>query len=137
MSDQVINAQDETLNDIRNIVTTKVQTNKGVLNLTEKVEEENTPVNEQHNHVLQDISHALSTLSPDVKGKESIASVKTVIKKLKSRNETSKPEVNNTSLEGLVTALLEPKIQQWIDNNLSDIVRKVVTKEIKKIMTEE
>ena len=116
MISEALENDEQVLDNIRNIVTKKNK--KYVLTLTKEIKDNNQITNSVHSDLLQNVKKNLKKI--DTKSDESISSI---INKLNVKKE------EKTLLE-----LLESKIQEWLENNLAEIVRNLAKKEIKNIL---
>ncbi len=153
MTNNLKSIDEKTLNDIGNAVT-QPKINKNVLVLKNKVLEEDGQLNKQRHNLFKDMNETLEKLEQDNENPvhNKVKQMVKNLKKSKSDN-LSKECGENTSLENLVLSLLEPKIQNWINENLESILeskiqnwmnqnienlfRTLIEKEIGKIMNED
>ncbi len=69
--------------------------------------------------------------------KESSTSLKTLVNSLNDKNTDSIYTRRGTSLEDLVMEAMKPFLAEWLNKNLAVIVKKIVEKEVKRLIPKE
>lgn len=87
-------------------------------------------------HVEQHVLAAGSLIAEEV-AKESSGSLKELVNSVSEKHVVSPTTRNGTSLEELVIEAIKPFLADWLNKNLPAIVKKIVEKEVKRLIPKE
>lgn len=87
-------------------------------------------------HVEQHVLAAGSLIAEEV-AKESSGSLKELVNSVSEKHVASPTTRNGTSLEELVIEAIKPFLADWLNKNLPAIVKKIVEKEVKRLIPKE
>ncbi|MFT7098763.1 MAG: cell pole-organizing protein PopZ, partial [Rickettsiales bacterium] len=93
---------------------------------------------DQENHNNQHPRDSIISQDVAQKATDSIRSLMGAIPKKQQFYQNHSPAFKSgETVEGMIASLLEPKLEQWLNENLPTIVDKIVREEIKKLIPQD
>ena len=111
-----------------------VESPKIVIPVAENTDQKKDQENKDEPKIQEEVKVSSAKLVSEESAQKSVEVIKTFMKKIEKPVSDGLSFRSGTTVEQLIVEILKPKLSEWLDNNLSNIVSRIVEKEVRKLI---